>query len=101
MQPEDHELPEGLVVGSLDAEDLLSQVQACLSRLGNVEYEALTLYVWDELSYDEIAEITDVPVGTVRSRIHRARQRLQEALKATRQPSEAPRSLEVNHGDSL
>ena len=90
VQPEDHELPEGLVVGSLDAEKLLSQVQACLSRLGDVEYEALTLYVWDELSYDEIAEITDVPLGTVRSRIHRARQRLQEALEATHQPSEAP-----------
>jgi RNA polymerase sigma-70 factor (ECF subfamily) len=31
-------------------------------------------------SYDEIAEMTDVPVGTVRSRIHRGRGRLRQGL---------------------
>ncbi|WP_370651325.1 sigma factor-like helix-turn-helix DNA-binding protein [Iamia sp. SCSIO 61187] len=35
--------------------------------------EALLLLAWEELSYSEIAEATDVPVGTVRSRINRAR----------------------------
>ncbi len=67
---------------SLDAKDLLDRVRRCLVRLPDVEYEALTLFVWDELSYEEVAEVTAVPVGTVRSRIHRARQRLQVFLEA-------------------
>jgi hypothetical protein len=34
----------------------------------------------DEFSYQEIAEITDCPIGTVRSRLHRGRKLLQKAL---------------------
>ena len=40
--------------------------------------DALLLYAWEELSYEEIALALDVPVGTVRSRLNRARNRLRE-----------------------
>jgi DNA-directed RNA polymerase specialized sigma24 family protein len=36
--------------------------------------------VWGELSYAEVAEALDVPVGTVRSRLHRARGIVRELL---------------------
>jgi RNA polymerase sigma-70 factor (ECF subfamily) len=36
--------------------------------------------VWAELSYDEIARALEIPVGTVRSRINRARRLLRELL---------------------
>jgi RNA polymerase sigma-70 factor (ECF subfamily) len=38
----------------------------------------LLLYVWEDLSYDDIATALGVPVGTVRSRLNRARARLRE-----------------------
>jgi RNA polymerase sigma-70 factor (ECF subfamily) len=47
------------------------------------ERDALVLYVWEELGYDEIARALGVPVGTVRSRINRARQRLRELEAAS------------------
>ena len=39
-----------------------------------------TLYFMDDLSYQEIADILDVPIGTVRSRLHRGRHMLQKQL---------------------
>jgi RNA polymerase sigma-70 factor (ECF subfamily) len=45
------------------------------------EFRAVaTLYFIDDLSYQEIAEILGVPIGTVRSRLHRARHMLQKQL---------------------
>ncbi|HEY6761352.1 MAG TPA: sigma-70 region 4 domain-containing protein, partial [Baekduia sp.] len=44
------------------------------------EREALLLHAWGELSYEEIAAATGARVGTVRSRLHRARARLREEL---------------------
>ncbi|PQV63033.1 RNA polymerase sigma-70 factor, ECF subfamily [Abditibacterium utsteinense] len=39
-----------------------------------------TLYLLEEMSYDQIASILNCPVGTVRSRLHRARKLLQKSL---------------------
>jgi RNA polymerase sigma-70 factor (ECF subfamily) len=41
----------------------------------------LVLREMEELDYDAIAEILELPVGTVRSRLHRARIRLRELLE--------------------
>jgi RNA polymerase sigma factor (sigma-70 family) len=49
-----------------------------LSLLPAGERDALVLHAWEALSYAEIATVLAVPVGTVRSRINRARQRLQD-----------------------
>ncbi len=46
-------------------------------------YKAVTLLRHDQqLSYDEIAEVLDLPLGTVKARIHRARNLIQQLLKA-------------------
>ena len=50
------------------------------------ERETLLLYAWAELSYEEIATVTGVAVGTVRSRLARARARLAADLAPERSP---------------
>jgi RNA polymerase sigma-70 factor (ECF subfamily) len=74
----------------LDAEAMGPRLAASLSALADRDRDALLLFAWAGLSYDDIATATDVPVGTVRSRIHRARQRLRADLEIT----DAVRSVE-------
>jgi RNA polymerase sigma-70 factor (ECF subfamily) len=52
-------------------------LEIALSDLGEGLRVALILREWQGLSYEEIAEILHLPVGTVRSRLHEARRRFQ------------------------
>jgi RNA polymerase sigma-70 factor (ECF subfamily) len=54
-----------------------------LARLARPDRDALLLVAWEQLSYDEVARALDIPVGTVRSRLHRARTKIREALAGT------------------
>jgi RNA polymerase sigma-70 factor (ECF subfamily) len=56
-------------------------VERCVQQLPSDFREAIVLREMEELSYQEIAEITGVPRGTVMSRLSRARARLAECLK--------------------
>jgi len=83
-RPED-DLADGAtdhLVERLDAEALWPHVADAVAALPEGERDALLLYVWEELSYEEIARALGVPVGTVRSRLNRARESLRE-LRAT------------------
>lgn len=64
----------------MDLRSEAAPVVAALEALPPRERDALLLLAWADLSYDEIAEALHVPVGTVRSRIHRARQALRARL---------------------
>jgi len=67
------------LAGRLDDTARLEVVRTALSRLRRGEQDVIALCVWADLSYAEAAEALGVPVGTVRSRLSRARRRLQEA----------------------
>jgi RNA polymerase sigma-70 factor, ECF subfamily len=68
--------PASHIVGRLDAE----QVSEALDNLPDEFREVATLYFTQDLSYQEIANVLDIPVGTVRSRLHRGRRALQRRL---------------------
>lgn len=56
-------------------------IQKALLKVKPVYREVVILRDIDGLSYEEIAEITDLSIGTVKSRINRGRRHLQELLK--------------------
>ncbi len=56
------------------------QLHAALNRLGDEHRLILVLRELDGLSYEDISEVLDTPVGTVRSRLHRARSQLKDEL---------------------
>lgn len=62
------------------------ELAAALAALRPEEREALLLFAWAELSYEEIAVATGVAVGTVRSRLSRARAQLTAELAPERSP---------------
>ncbi|HXP55924.1 MAG TPA: sigma-70 family RNA polymerase sigma factor, partial [Streptosporangiaceae bacterium] len=64
-----------------------ARVVDAIGVLPEAERQVLLLFAWEELSYDEIAAAVGVPVGTVRSRLSRARSRL---AALTEEPSAAP-----------
>lgn len=57
-------------------------VQLCLAELDADFREVLVLRDVEDLAYEEIADITALPLGTVKSRIHRARSALKELVEA-------------------
>ncbi|MES2509805.1 MAG: RNA polymerase sigma factor [Pseudomonadota bacterium] len=62
-------------------------LQRCLLRLPEDQRVVLLLVSLEDLSYEEVAKITSVPVGTVMSRLSRARSRLRELMDT---PAAAP-----------
>jgi RNA polymerase sigma-70 factor (ECF subfamily) len=64
-------------------------LQRCLLRLPPEQREVLLLVTLQDLGYEEAARITGVPIGTVMSRLSRARARLRDMME-DRAPGAAP-----------
>jgi RNA polymerase sigma factor (sigma-70 family) len=67
----------------LDAANLWTRIAAAIATLPTGERDALLLFAWEDLPYDQIASALDIQVGTVRSRLNRARARLRELVGET------------------
>jgi len=74
----------GLAENGLDHE-----VAAALAELDPDQRDVLLLFAWGELSYEEIASALAIPLGTVRSRMSRARSHLRRSLEPSVQSKEA------------
>lgn len=71
---------EAEAIARLDAIQQLREGGEAIRQLPRREREVLALLAWSDLSYGEIAEALGLPVGTVRSRLARARTRLGDAF---------------------
>ncbi len=68
------------VEARVDAERMRGQLARCLAELPGEEADVLLLLAWSELDQPEIAAALEIPTGTVKSRLSRARGRLRDAL---------------------
>ena len=75
--------------------ELRQQVRDAVLEIPVQSRAALVLREYEGLSYKEIAEVLDIPMGTVMSRLNYARTRLRELLKPELLPAEMPQSTMV------
>jgi RNA polymerase sigma factor (sigma-70 family) len=71
------------VAADVSAQAARGPLAAALACLSPAERGVLLLIAWGDLSYDEAAQALGIPVGTVRSRLNRARRKVREALGGT------------------
>jgi len=64
----------------IERRDLAETVKALVQRLPTAQRTAITLFYLEQISYEEIAEIMEIPLGTVKTHIHRGRLRLRELV---------------------
>ena len=77
MEPTDGETPEAL----LASKEIAATVNAAIAALSADLRQAITLREIEGLSYEEISDVMNCPIGTVRSRIFRAREAIAERLR--------------------
>ncbi|MBD9355898.1 RNA polymerase sigma factor RpoE [Methylomonas albis] len=75
-QLKDTETPESLLMN----EQIVAVIKSAIERLPEEMRIAITLREFEGMSYEEIAEAMDCPIGTVRSRIFRAREAIDQKL---------------------
>jgi RNA polymerase sigma-70 factor (ECF subfamily) len=74
---------DDLVAGRIDATAVRGRLAEALERLPQPVRDVLLLVAWAGLNQQEAAVALDIPAGTARSRLHRARQEMRQALGST------------------
>lgn len=93
LDPATPDIAEEIVV-RLDLQHVSARFAEAIKRIAPLDREPLLMSVFERLSYGEIAEALQVPIGTVRSRIARARTELRELLGRGGQQMGAPPTCE-------
>ncbi|MBE1531244.1 RNA polymerase sigma factor [Actinomadura algeriensis] len=72
--------PAERVAAGVTASAVRPALAAALAALPRKDRDALLLVAWGDLTYEQVGDALGVPVGTVRSRLHRARRKVRAAL---------------------
>jgi RNA polymerase sigma-70 factor (ECF subfamily) len=79
--------PADAVSAKVAAGAMTRQLAGALGRLNAGERDVLLLFAWADLPYDELSRALRIPLGTVRSRLHRARTKVRATLDSTKEYS--------------
>jgi RNA polymerase sigma-70 factor (ECF subfamily) len=71
------------VAADVTARAMRTLLDAALAALSAGDRDVLLLIAWEQLTYQEVARALGIPVGTVQSRLHRARTKTRQALAGT------------------
>jgi RNA polymerase sigma factor (sigma-70 family) len=71
------------VAADVTAQAMRPVLSAALAGLPDGDRDVLLLIAWEQLTYPEVSRALAIPVGTVRSRLHRARTKVRQALAGT------------------
>jgi RNA polymerase sigma-70 factor (ECF subfamily) len=84
--------PAGDALDEVIAGEAATAVRAAVERLPPLQREAVVLFEYQEMSLADIAAVCETDVGTIKSRLHRARERLRRVLRPLLAggPAEAP-----------
>ncbi|WP_306303410.1 RNA polymerase sigma factor [Microtetraspora niveoalba] len=77
------DFPDDRVASGVTARSARPALARALAALPARDRDVLLLIAWGDLSYEEVARALDIPVGTVRSRLNRARKKVRAALGDT------------------
>lgn len=70
-------------VVNLTAQSVSAALGNALSALAKPDRDVLLLIAWEQLTYEEVARALGIPLGTVRSRLHRARAKIRKTLESS------------------
>ena len=73
--------PEESVRPSVESEDAKELIRRCVARLPERYATVVTLYYLNEVTYDEIAALMCIPLGTLKTWMHRARKQLRRIVE--------------------
>jgi RNA polymerase sigma-70 factor (ECF subfamily) len=86
--PSDNPLDD--VAGTFERDEQARAVRAAIARLPDAQRLALTLHYFEDLRYEDIADVMGVPINTVKSHIRRGKERLALLLRQELNPHLAP-----------
>ena len=71
------------VAADVTAQAMRTLLAGALAALSPGDRDVLLLIAWEQLTYQEVSRALGIPVGTVRSRLHRARTKVRQVLAGT------------------
>lgn len=77
----------------LEKEQLKSRLRAAIEALSPIYQTVITLRYVEDFSYEEIAQALNLPLNTVRTQLHRAKQQLKLKLEKEAHPARAPNGV--------
>ena len=72
------------VLEQIVKEEQLEQLRSCVERLPDKHRQVITLFYAGDLSLEDIAKVLKIPKGTVKSRLHKAKEQLKKEMEGSR-----------------